>query len=64
MQLKLYQQMIFFRTYTLHFIQIHLIYAQQKNNAPTIYAFSILLLCNVENLNCTFEQMLRRFSGN
>ena len=36
MQLKLYQQMIFFRTYTLHFTQIHLIYAQQKNNAPTI----------------------------
>ena len=36
MQLKLYRQMIFFCTYTLNFIQIHLIYAQQKNNAPTI----------------------------
>ena len=37
MQLKLYQQMIFFRTYTLNFIQIHLIYAKKKKKMLRLY---------------------------
>ena len=36
MQLKLFQRKIFFRTCTLNYIQIHLTYAQQKNNAGTV----------------------------
>ena len=41
-----------------------LIYAQEKNHAPTIQAFGIWMLCDVDDGNYTIEQTLTRYMYN
>ena len=44
-----------FHTQTLDYTEMDLIYGHQKNDAPNIYMFGILTLCDIRNLNCTIE---------
>ena len=55
MQWKIYERNIWFHTHKLNEIQIDLIYAHQKNDASTIYAFCIWMLWDVGIVNYTIE---------